>query len=143
MKTPAKHARQQLALEVVKLSSAGMSISAACRQLGIARSSFYEIHKQCPELFGDLHEQIESTNREQIALILSQRTAAVEKLILECLSEKTSPGDRLRIYIQLEKQLESLAESLRLSGGNNSLAIEILSGPALVQGVSRFAAQIG
>ncbi len=136
--TPAKQSRLDRATEILKLSSAGMSISAACKQVRMSRSTFYEICKNEPEILQDLQEQIATTNREQLAMILTARGEALKKLINQSMADKTKPSERLAIFKELERHLDQLVQSIRLSGGNEEAAWEVLSGPILVQSESRF-----
>jgi hypothetical protein len=139
MKTPSRAIRITKAVAVFRLSSEGCSIVSACIQVGLARSSFYEICNREPEIFGDLGDLLTETAREQLAEIMQNRVELLHKVLKDGLAEDTSPMERLAIFKQSEKQLEYLAQFIRLGDGNNEAADEVLAGPILVPGVSRYA----
>lgn len=138
MNTPAKAIRITKATTVIKLAHEGMSIVKACKEARIARSSFYDICKKEPEVLASFQELIRTTNFEQLALILGKRDKVLKKLLETALSDETKPLERLNIFVKVEKQLDTLFKDLRLEGGNDEAAAEILSGPTLVPAVSRF-----
>ncbi len=71
--------------------------------------------------------------------ILINRVELLQKVIADGLSADTSPMQRLAIYREMESMLDRLAVFLRLgSTPNSEAALEVLGGPDLVQGVSRF-----
>ena len=49
MDTPAKAARINMALIVSRRTNDGMTVVATCREVGIGRSTFYDIYKRNPE----------------------------------------------------------------------------------------------
>lgn len=138
MKTPFRSVRIAKAIEVIRLSAEGCSIAASCRQANIPRSSFYEICNRYPENFSDLGDLLTQTAREQLAEILMLRVDLLHRVLKDGLAEDTSPKERLAIYTQCEKQLERMAQFVRLGEGNNDAADEVLAGPILVPGVSRY-----
>jgi hypothetical protein len=60
-------------------------------------------------------------------------------LIEDGLSEKTKPKDRLAIYKALGEMQDKLAQDLQVNIHDDLLASEVLRGPMLRKGVSRFA----
>ena len=43
----------------------GMTVSDACRECGLARSTFYDIMKRNPEAIAEIQEIVDTKNREQ------------------------------------------------------------------------------
>jgi ACT domain-containing protein len=143
MNTLTRSYRTKKVTEVIELIDDGFSISAACEKVGLSRSSFYEIRNQEPEMFINLQERLSETNREQLASIMIKRVGVLYLLIEDGLSDETKPLDRLAIYKEIEKQLEKLSSLLRMGGGDQEAAADVLCGPILVQGTSRFIAEVG
>jgi ACT domain-containing protein len=138
MKTAARSIRINKATEVLRLANGGSSIVAACKKVGISRSSFYEICNNEAELFGDLQERLTETNREALIIILAKRNELLCQIIRDALSDEATPMERLMIFKEMEKQLEKLIRMVRLEDGDNEAAADVLGGPILFPGTSRF-----
>jgi ACT domain-containing protein len=139
--TAAQGSRENDALQVLKLTFSGMSVTKACQEVGISRSAFYAFQKDHPEFILSFQEKLIDTSKEQIMEILVNRVELLQKVIKDGLSEETSPMERLAIYQEMEKTLDRLAVFLRLgSTPNSEAALEVLGGPELVQAKSRFSA---
>jgi hypothetical protein len=117
-----------------------VTVRAACKQIGYSRSAFYQFQQDRPEFIQALQSKLVSTSEDLLLGILLTRVRLLEQIITDALKDETKPMDRLAIYKTLEVQLDRLATNLRLSGGNASAASEVLSGPALTPGTSRFSA---
>jgi len=61
METPAKAARINMALIVIRHANDGMMVVAACKVVGLARSTFYDICKRNPERIEAFNKMIEAS----------------------------------------------------------------------------------
>ena len=66
MKSLAKASRTSTALQVIQHMNAGMTVVEACREVGMARSSFYYIIENNPEAIAEIQDIINASNREQL-----------------------------------------------------------------------------
>ena len=105
MKTPGESIRNNKALEVYQRANDGLTIVNACRELGMPRSTFYDIVKRNPETIAQYQELIEAIAREQLGMILMHKTEILEKIINDALADTTKPKDRLVIYKSLSEWL--------------------------------------
>ena len=136
--SPKQIVRTNQALEVVRYSMEGMTITKACLEVGIARSTFYYIYANNPGLFAEFQEMIEASERIQLMTILDRQLDILDKVIEDGLAENTKPRQRLAIFKALTARYERLREKI-LGGNMSSSEIEeLLSGPKLVAGKSRF-----
>ena len=141
MKSLARSSRANSALEVVQHMNDGLSISEACRMVGMARSSFYSFMKTNPEIAAEIQGIIEVSRREQLGMILASKTEILRKVIEAGLAEETKPKDRLAIFMKLSELQESMTKGLGYESEVEKRAREFLSqGPNLVQAKSRFTA---
>ena len=141
MKSLAKASRMNTALQVIQHMNAGMTVAEACREVGIARSSFYYIVENNPEAVSDVQAIIDTNNREQLGLILMTKTEMLRKLIEDGLSNTTKPKDRLAIYLKLNELVDRLIDSLHIENQFEKEAHEFLKrGPVLVKAKSRLTA---
>jgi len=141
MKALAKASRVNTALQVIQLMNNGMTIVDACREVGVPRSTFYDICKRNPEAVAKVQEIIEANAQQQLGLILSHKTEILQKVISDGLADTTKPKDRLAIYSSLNKLLDELTQSLQIDNDIESKAAEFLSrGPTLHRATSRFTA---
>jgi ACT domain-containing protein len=142
MNTLAEDARENKALEIIQLVNQGVSIIEACKQIGWSRSAFYQYQTDHPEFVLGLQKKMLDTTYENLLHILLTRVRLLQKLIVDALREETKPADRLAIFKEMEKHMETLAKYVRIDGGANSeAAADVLSGPVLVPGISRFSIQ--
>ena len=135
-----KAVRTNQALQVIQKSNDGMSIVDACREVGIVRSTFYYFVTTNPDAIASFQEMQMIAAFEQFALILANQLEILERVIQDGVSEKTKPRQRLAIYKELVRRGNELMEHLRVSSHDNEEIKELLSGPNLVPGVSRFSA---
>ena len=130
MDTPAKNARNIMALEVIKNKSEGMTIIDACDKVGMPRSTFYYIISNHPEYFIDIQQKIRESEIIELGMILSSKLNTTAKLIQDLLAPDTNPRDRLKIFIALEKRIDELYKQVMAhSKGNDQRTKEILTGP--------------
>jgi hypothetical protein len=141
MNTIAMDSRAKRALTVVGLVSDGMTVGEACKQAGIPRSSYYAFQRTHPEYLAALQDQLLLTTYANLLSLLRNRVELLERLIQDALNDDTSPSDRLAIFKAMEKQLQDLASDSRLSGSNIDAATDVLSGPVLTPGISRFSSR--
>jgi hypothetical protein len=139
MKSLAKASRINAVTQVIQYMNSGMTVVDACREVGMPRSSFYYIVENNPRAIADIQTIIDASNREQLALILQNKMEIFEKIIQDGLSEKTSPRDRLAIYMKLTQLSDELMESLQRDEITD--VGFLLTGPKLVKAESRFASR--
>jgi len=141
-KTIAEGARENKALQVVQLANQGVSIVEACRQVGWSRSAFYAFQTDHPEFVLGLQKQMLDSTYEALLQILHNRVLLLQKVIADALREDTKSSERLATFRELEKHLETLAHYVRIDNrANSEAASDVLSGPVLVPGISRFSHQ--
>jgi hypothetical protein len=141
MKGITKASRINSALQVIHHMNEGMTVLEACQAVGIARSSYYYILKNNPEAIAEIQALVDTHNREQLLLILTNKTEIVEKLIATALADTTKPKERLAIYKTLNEILDDLMRDLQseIKEEKGAKAL-LLNGPNLIPGKSKFTA---
>jgi len=99
------------ALQVIQHMNAGMTVVEACREVGIARSSFYNIVENNPEAITEIQDIINASNREQLGLMLLSKNELLRKVIEDGLSDKTKPRDRLAIFLKLNDLIQQMTQN--------------------------------
>ena len=141
MKDITKASRVNSALQVIQHMNDGMTVVAACKEVGIPRSTYYDVVKKNPEAVTEYHEIVEGNARHQLGLILFHKTEILEKVIDDGLSEKTPPRERLAIYKALNELEDGLTDALRIESQAAADAHEFLKqGPITSHKVSRLTA---
>ena len=136
-----KSIRTTQALQVIKFSTEGMTVSQACREVGIARSSFYYFIEQNPDAIAGFQELEKATNLREIALILANKVDILELFIQDALANTTKPRDRLAIMKYMNERMDELEEKLQFySRPDYGDLRNMLTGPKLVEETSRFSA---
>jgi hypothetical protein len=119
----------------------GMTIVDACREVGVPRSTFYDICKRNPEAVAKVQEIIEANAQQQLGLILSHKTEILQKVISDGLADTTKPKDRLAIYKTLSDLLDGLTKSLQINNDFGRKAAELLNrGQTLRKAISSLTA---
>ena len=130
MDTPAKTSRTNLAIQVFQETNKGLTVSRACKAVGLPRSSFYDIYRRNPEVFIKFQEAVEASERAELVMIVTTQSARIEKIIEDAVSEATSPRDRVIIAKFLfEKMNELEAKYSKGSSSTKTSAKDILTGP--------------
>ena len=141
MKDIAKTSRINTAIQVIQHMNDGKTVVAACKEVGIPRSTFYDVVKKNPEAVTEYHEIVEVNYRHQLGLILFSKTEILQKVIEDGLSEGTPPRERLAIYKALNELEIGLTDALRIESQAAAEAHEFLKqGPVTSQKVSRLTA---
>lgn len=139
MKTPAKSARVNSALQVLENVHSGMTVVDACREVGLPRSSFYDIVRNNPEAISEYQELVEDNARQQLRMILLSQTEILQRVIEDALSDETAPRDRLAIHKALDDFREQLQQSLQVANPNETIAHDFLKkGPNTATQKSRY-----
>ena len=136
MKSITNASRVNNAVQVIQYMNAGRTVVEACREVGMARSSYYYIVEHNPRAIAEIQAIIDINNREQLVLILQHKIEIFEKIIQDGLSEKTSPRARLAIYMKLTQLTDELMQSLQREETPD--VDFLLTGPKLVLAESRF-----
>ncbi len=100
------------ALQVIKHMNDGIIVSDACRECGLARSTFYNIMKRNPEAIGEIQEIIDAKNHEQLGLVILSKTEILRKVIEAGLVDATKPKDRLAIFVKLNELVDSSTKDM-------------------------------
>ena len=134
-------ARVNSAIQVIERTFEGKSVSAACKEIGMPRSTFYDVCTRNPGVMAKIQEVIEAHAQEQLGLILSSQTAILQKVISDGLSDDTKPRDRLGIYKALTELEERIIQSLQIESEAAAQAHEFLKqGPTISHQASRLTA---
>jgi hypothetical protein len=141
MTTPARNARVNNAIQVIQQVNDGMTVTDACREVGIPRSSFYYTIKANPDAIAEYQEMIATNAREQLGLILLSRRAILEKVVQDGLSEDTKPRDRLYILKTLDALLDDIVNKLQEDNPSEQESqVFLQQGPMLRHQISRMTA---
>ena len=141
MKDIAKTSRVNTALQVFQRMNDGMTVVAACKDVGIPRSTFYDVVKKNPEAVTEYHEIVEANARHQLGVILFHKNEILQKVIEDGLSDSIAPRERLAIYKALNELEIGLTDALRIESQAAAEAHEFLKqGPITSQKVSRLTA---
>jgi ACT domain-containing protein len=137
--TTAQTIRENKVIQVMQLTNQGESVKDACKKVGISRSSYYEFQKDYPAFMHFLHQTLINSSMEQLVMILLSRVQLLQMVLEDGMKDDTKPMERLAIYKESEYQLEKLAATLRIDNpANTQAAMEVLAGPVLIPGKSRF-----
>lgn len=138
MKELAKTSRINRALQVIQYANDGMTVSDACTEVGLPRSSFYYIVINNPDAFLEVQEIIRAGNLHQLASIVLKKVHIVEKMIQDGLADDTSPQERIAILREMDRQMDQLMEALHINDQNVTEAAEFLKqGPKTAMQESR------
>ena len=119
----------------------GKTVVSACKEVGIPRSTFYDVVKKNPEAVTEYQEIVEANACHQLGLILFHKNEILQKVIEDGLSEGTPPREQLAIYKALNEIERSLTDALRIESKAAADAHEFLKlGPVTSQKVSRLTA---
>ena len=141
MKAITKSSRVNSAIRVVQRMNEGMTVVDACNEVGIPRSTYYDIVKKNPEVVAEYQEIIEANARQQLGLILFHKTEILHRVIEDGLSDNTAPRDRLAIYKTLSELEGELNHTLQIESQAAADAHEFLKqGPVIRPQISRFTA---
>ncbi len=141
MKAIAKTSRVNTALQVIQHMNDGMTVVAACKEVGIPRSTFYDVVKKNPEAVTEYQDIVDANYRHQLGLILFHKTEILEKVIEDGLSDNIAPRERLAIYKALNELEIGLTDTLRIESQAAAEAHEFLKqGPVTSHKVSRLTA---
>ena len=141
MTTPARNARVNNAIQVIQQVNDGLTVTDACREVGIPRSTFYYTINANPDAIAEYQDMITANAREQLALVLLSRRAILEKVVQDGLAEDTSPRDRLHILKTLDSLLDDMVNKLQVDTEAETQAKEFMrQGPVISRQVSRMTA---
>ena len=126
-----------MALMVIRHTNDGMTIVAACKIVGLPRSTFYDICKRNPDRIEAFNKMIEASEREELSMILTNQVSILDRVIEDGFSEKTKPKQRLSIFKFLSTHLDDLADKYLRRGSNPEAIKRLLNGSELEPGQSR------
>ena len=112
MKALTKSSRVNSALQVIERMNTGMTVVDACEEVGLPRSTYYDIINKHPEAIVEYQEMIEANARMQLGMILYSKNDILQKLIAEGISDDTAPRDRLAIFKALNDMSDKLAKTI-------------------------------
>jgi len=141
MKDIAKTSRVNSAIQVIQHMNNGMTVIAACKEVGIPRSTFYDVVKKNPEAVTEYQEIVDTNAQHQLGLILFHKNEILQKVIEDGLSDSIAPRERLAIYKALNELEIGLTDALRIESQAAAEAHEFLKqGPVTSHKVSRLTA---
>ena len=136
-----KSTRRDAVTRVLHSVQTGKSVSAACREVGIPRSSYYAFLDQNPEVLAEFQAMVKANTQMQLAAILANDTPILLRIIQDALADSTSPRDRLAIYIALQKMTADAVEALQLEDPHKQISADFLKrGLQQLPAVSRLSA---
>jgi ACT domain-containing protein len=134
----AKTSRVNTAIQVIQHMNDGMTVVDACNEVGMPRSTFYDVVKKNPEAITEYQEIVEANAQHQLGLILFHKNEILQKVIEDGLSENIAPRERLAIYKTLNELEVGLTDALRIESQAATDVHEILKqGPVTSLKVSR------
>ena len=131
MKSLAKAARVNKAIEVIQHMNKGMTVVDACQEVSLPRSSYYDVIKKNPEAIAEYHELVQLNARQQLGMILSHKTEILGKIIDDGMAENTAPRDRLAIYKALNELDDKLSSAIETESQAAEYLYDSLKGPKL------------
>ena len=131
MKSLAKAARVNQAIEVIQRMNNGKTVVDACQEVGLPRSSYYDIVNKNPETIAEYQELVQLNARQQLGMILSHKTEILGKIIDDGMAEDTAPRDRLAIYKALNELDDKLNSAIETESQAADFLNEFLQGPKL------------
>ena len=140
MKSITKASRVNSAIQVIQRMNEGMTVVDACEEVGIPRSTYYDIIKNNPEVIAEYQEMVEANAKQQLGMILLHKNRILQKIIEDGLADNTTPKDRLAIYKGLNELVDNLGQNLQIENQAAAKAHEFLKqGPVLRKMESRLA----
>ena len=138
MKALTKSTRVNSAIQVIQRMNDGMTVVDACNEVGMPRSTYYDIVNKNPEMITEFQEMVTANEREQLGIILLHKNQILQKIIQDGLSDETAPRDRLAIYRGLSELVDNLSQNLQIESQAAAKAHEFLKqGPVLRKMESR------
>ena len=138
MKALTKSTRVNSAIQVLQRMNDGMTVVDACNEVGMPRSTYYDIVNKNPEMITEFQEMVTANEREQLGIILIHKNQILQKIIQDGLSDETAPRDRLAIYRGLGELVDNLSQNLEIESQAAAEANKFLKqGPVLRKMESR------
>ena len=91
MNETTRSSRITAAIQVIQHMNAGLSVSSACKEVGIPRSSYYAIITREADAISEFQDMVDANNQSDLLILLANKTAVLNKLIQEALADTTSP----------------------------------------------------
>ena len=93
-----KRTRINRAIQVISRTQEGTSVSNACKEVGIPRSTYYFIITTEKDELREFLDMVNAYDRMNLLTILENKDEILDKLIESGLAEETKPKERLSIY---------------------------------------------
>ena len=132
-----KKTRINRAIQVISRTQEGMSVSNACKEVGIPRSTYYFIITTERDELREFLDMVIAYDRMNLLKILENKDEVLDRLIQDSLAEETKLKDKLTIYKYLMDRLEILSQRISEEKFSKEYVAEILQGPKLVHAESR------
>lgn len=133
-----RSSRLTAAIQVIQRMNEGLSVSRACKEVGLPRSSYYAIITREREAVAEFQDIVATNNKSDLLILLANKTAVLQKLVQEALTDTTSPRERLAIYKTLTEIQDKLIDDLRLHNRGAAVSPDLFTGPVLQFAKSRF-----
>ncbi len=138
MASVAKTLRKNKALRVLEKTNEGLPVVQACKEVGMKRSTFYNLIDRDPQILIDFQEKLDEVRLQNLFLITISQTKLLERAIEKGFSDNAKLPDLIKLIQMLEDVGDKLAAGLRINTqGDDAIAKEILSGPVLRPSKSR------
>ena len=135
----AKTARINTALQVIQHMNSGMSVTDACKEVGLPRSSFYYLQNQYPEEFIEFQALQRTHQMERLLLLLGAKTQILRRLLQDAVSDKATVSERIAVLKELEKEIKELQHLFAVGQlENNEIHELLMQGPTTSFQESRY-----
>jgi len=121
-----KSTRKDAVTRVLHHVQTGKSISAACREVGIPRSTYYAFLEENPDVLAEFQAAVKAAVRMRLAILLANDTEILTRIIEDARADSTSTRDRLAIYIAMQKMVADGVEALQLEDQHRQIAADFL-----------------
>jgi ACT domain-containing protein len=112
--------------DVLVQISEGKSISEACREVGLSRSTYYDFLKKHPEIITEHQDAILGEMKKMLGTTTLEMRRLLEVTIAQAFAEGTSLRDRIALLKFLVDLHEKLMQMDLVDDGEEDLAAAIL-----------------
>lgn len=135
--------RVTTALRVIERMNEGLNVKEACQEVGMPRSTFYDVLARDAETIAIFQDMVIASRRERLWMALDNQTKVLQKIIADGLAETTKPRDRLAIFKTLGEISEELSGKLQTLNQDDKGEMQGLPTVVFRMGKSRIAAPTG
>lgn len=126
------------AIQVIQYMNTGLSVSKACKEVGLPRSSYYAIIDREKIAIAAFQEMVDTNRIANLWEIVLNQNAILQQIIREGLAETTCTKVRLAIYKTLTDIQNKLVDELRFHNEGIDQSSLDFTGPILRTVKSRY-----